>query len=281
MMKIGARAHDFGKKEAEMLFEDIMATGYTGIQLAFKKAIKGVNGPEDLDEVFIEGMRKTVQKSGMDIPVLGCYIEPSYIDEVKRKTEVSAFLHQMKIAKVLGAGCIGTETTNLIKLEDSREKGMLSLKASLNEMIIHAEELELDVAVEPVYYHVMNTPERTKEIIESIPSKRLKVIFDPVNLLSPEDVKDQKKLWDRSFECFGDRITAVHLKGIKLDEQGNLVSSSFKDSIIDYPYIMKKLRAYMKEGLIKEDLYLLREEVKPEHAREDYQFIKELVERSE
>lgn len=280
-MKIGARAHDFGKKEAEILFEEIMATGYTGIQLAFKKAIKGVNGPEDLDEAFIEGMRKTVQKSGMDIPVLGCYIEPSYIDEAKRKTEVLAFLNQMKIAKVLGAGCIGTETTNIMKLGDSRENGMRSLKASLNEMIIHAEELELDVAVEPVYYHVMNTPERTKEIIESIPSKRLKVIFDPVNLLSPDDVKNQKELWDRSFACFGDRITAVHLKGIKLDENGNLVSSSFKDSIIDYPYIMKKLRAYIKEGFIQEDIYLLREEVKPEDAREDYQFIKELVALSE
>lgn len=277
-MKIGARAHDFGKKEAEVLFEEIMAMGYTGIQLAFKKAIKGINGPEDLDEAFLEAMRKTVLTAGMEIPVLGCYVEPSYTDEEKRKEEVSAFIHQMRMAKALGAGCIGTETTNLMKLEDSRENGLLSLKASLQEMVVEAEDLGMDVAIEPVYYHVMNTPERTKEILGSIPSKRLKVIFDPVNLLSPDEVEDQYALWDRSFACFGERIAAVHLKGIKQDEHGKLVSSSFEDSIIDYPYILKKLRAYIKAGHIRDDLYLLREEIKPEHAREDYQYIKGLVE---
>jgi sugar phosphate isomerase/epimerase len=217
----------------------------------------------------------------MEIPVLGCYIEPSYTNEEKRKAEVSAFLNQMSMAKALGAECIGTETTNMVKLMDFRENGLLSLKASLEEMILHAENLRLDVAVEPVYYHVMNTPERTKEILDSIPSKRLKVIFDPVNLLSPDEVENQYALWDRSFTCFGERIAVVHLKGIRRDENGKLVSSSFKDSIIDYPYLMKKLKAYITDGLISEDIYILREEVKPEYAREDYEFIKELVEQVE
>ena len=280
-MKIGARAHDFGKKEAGVLFEEIMNFGYTGIQLAFKKAIKGIDGVDDLDLAFTEAMRKTIQSSKMEIPVLGCYIEPSYTDEEKRKAEVSAFIHQMSIAKALGAECIGTETTNMVKLEDFRENGILSLKASLEEMIKHGEKLGIDVAIEPVYYHVMNTPERTQEILNSFPSKRLKVIFDPVNLLSPDEVENQYALWDRSFACFGERIAAVHLKGIKQDENGELVSSSFKDSIIDYPYLMKKLRAYIAEGLIREDIYLLREEVKPECAREDFEFIKALVEQSE
>lgn len=280
-MKIGARAHDFGKKEAGVLFEEIMNFEYTGIQLAFKKAIKGIDGVDDLDLTFTEAMRKTIQSSKMEIPVLGCYIEPSYTDEEKRKAEVSAFNQQMSIAKALGAECIGTETTNMVKLEDFRENGILSLKASLEEMIKHGEKIGIDVAIEPVYYHVMNTPERTQEILNSFPSKRLKVIFDPVNLLSPDEVENQYALWDRSFACFGERIAAVHLKGIKQDKNGKLVSSSFKDSIIDYPYLMKKLRAYIAEGLIREDIYLLREEVKPEYAREDYEFMKALVEQSE
>ena len=281
LLKIGARAHDFGKKEAVVLFKEISDIGYTGIQLAFKKAIKGIDGVEDLDEPFIEAMRKTVLMSKMEIPVLGCYIEPSYTNEEKRKAEVMTFIKQMSMAKALGAECIGTETTNMVKLEDFRENGLLSLKTSLKEIIKHGEALGVDVAVEPVYYHVMNTPERTKEILDSISSKRLKVIFDPVNLLSPDEVENQYALWDRSFACFGERITAVHLKGIKQDENGKLVSSSLKDSIIDYPYLMKKLKAYIAMGLISEDIYILREEVKPEYAKEDYEFIKELVEQVE
>ncbi|MGB4589831.1 MAG: TIM barrel protein [Clostridiaceae bacterium] len=280
-MKIGVRAHDFGKKEADVLFKEIMDIGYTGIQLAFRKAIKGIDGPDDLDKAFIEGIRKTVLKSEMEIPVLGCYIEPSYTNEEKRRAEVIAFIRQMSFAKAINAGCIGTETTNMEKLKDTRENGMLSLKASLEEIMLHAEDLGVDVAIEPVHYHVMNTPERTKEILDAIPSRRLKVIFDPVNLLSLEEIENQHELWDRSFECFGERIAAVHLKGIRCDENGNLVSSSFKDSIIDYAYIVKKLQGYILEGLISKDIYLLREEVKPACAREDYEFMKELVNKVE
>lgn len=280
-MKIGARAHDFGKKDPEVLFGEILKEGYTGVHLALKKAMRGIEDNCDIDEDFIEELGRVIRKTGMEIPVLGCYIEPSYTDEGKRAREVLEFKRQTRFAQALGAGCIGTETTNLEKLQDTRENALEALVLSLREMTRHAEEVGIDVAIEPVHYHVMNTPELTKVVLDRVDSKRLKVIFDPVNLLSPEDVQDQYGLWKRAFQHFGDRIAAVHMKGITFDGQGELVSCALEDSLVDYGYIMKLLKDSIMRGKTSEDIYLLREEVRPEHAKRDADFLRRLVEKDD
>ncbi len=271
-MIIGARAHDYGRLPSKELFRRISSDGFKTIQLALKKAIDGISRQNDITDDLLKTVQGELLASGLSVGVLGVYVEPSLYEQALRQSSVMEFLCGLKIAKALSAGCIGTETTSLEKQPQvSRSVALKCLYTSLEEILPQAECLGVTVGIEPVHYHTVNTPELTRDVLKTMQSKRLKVIFDPVNLLSPEEVPTQHKLWDRAFECFGEDIVAVHIKGIALDQSGKLVSVDLQDSIVDYDYIFKYLRELNK------NLPVLREEVAPCNALDDIEFIGKLI----
>ena len=270
-MKIGLRAHDYGRRTPEDLISTIKEDGFEGIQLAFPKAVIGINSHDEVTDELVEEMHEICTRHGVEISVLGCYIEPSLIDDAERKIHVDRFLKTMDYVKTLDATCIGTETTNFTYPESQREEVFNILIGSVKQMVEKAEKINVDVAIEPVAKHTLNTPELTARLLKEVPSDRLKIIFDPVNILTAQNIKNQDRLWDRSFEAFGDKICAVHIKGARLNAKGELESSSLKDSDVNYAKILD----WLKKN--KPGVTLLREEIKQETAKEDLEFIKSFL----
>ena len=72
----------------------------------------------------------------MGIAVDGTYVELSYADEDKRRAEVAKVLSQIPVAKALGAGCMGSETTNMAKQPGvTRKEAQEALLRSLGEIL--------------------------------------------------------------------------------------------------------------------------------------------------
>lgn len=272
-MKIGLRAHDYGKQPLEDLFRSISEDGFHGIQLAIPKAIEGVSGLEQVDEVLLGEIKAACKKYDMELPVFGCYKELGHRDAVERQKHVDQFLMGMDFAKTLGAHCIGSETTNfpLDGSEEDRREAFEGLVDSVKQIVKKGEEIGLDVAIEPVARHTLNTPELTKELIERVSSDRLKIILDPVNLLTAKNVADQDALWDRCFECFGDCIVALHMKGTKLNEEGELEKTTIQECVADF----KKVIDWLKVN--RPEITALREEIKKEDAKKDWEYMNSFI----
>lgn len=272
-MKIGLRAHDYGKKTLEELFSEISKDGFHEIQLAIPKAIKGINCLEDVNEALLDDIKVAMQKYDISIAVFGCYVELGYLDEAERQKQVERFLKGMDIAKYLGARCIGSETTHfrMDSTEEERKIAFEGLVDSVKQIVKKGEEIGLDVAIEPVALHTLNTPELTKELLERVPSERLKIIFDPVNLLTAKNIAKQEELWDQAFECFGDKIVALHMKGTRLNEKGQLEKANLQDNVANF----KRIISWLKEN--RPEITVLREEIKPEEANQDRDFMNELI----
>ena len=118
----------------------------------------------------------------------GTYVELSYADEEKRKAEVAKVLSQIPVAKALGAGCMGSETTNMAKQPGiSRKEAQEALLRSLGEILPACEEQGVLFAVECVYYHAMNTPEAVKMVLDTMASPNLRVICDFANYVGPQN----------------------------------------------------------------------------------------------
>ena len=273
-MYIGLRAHDYGKLPLEELFKRISEDGFHAIQLAIPKAIEGINSLEDVDEKLLEDIKVAMKKYDITIPVFGCYVELGHRDPMERQKHVNRFLKGMDYAKYLGARCIGSETTHfpLDGSEEERKEAFEGLVDSVSQIVKKGEEIGLDVAIEPVAKHTLNTPILAKELNDRIASDRLKFILDLVNLLTVENIKYQDEILKECFELWGDKIWALHMKGIKRNATGDLEKASFKENEAHFEKVISWIKVTMPETTV------LREEIDPKYAREDYLYIKKLIE---
>ena len=272
---IGARGHDFGRQTPEALFSAIGQAGFRCTQLAFTKAIEGVKSYADVTPSLVEAARAASKTSNVGIAVDGTYVELSYADEEKRKAEVAKVLSQIPVAKALGAGCMGSETTNMAKQPGiSRKEAQEALLRSLGDILPACEEQGVLFAVECVYYHAMNTPEAVKMVLDAMASPNLQVICDFANYIGPENaaVNAQRRLWDKGGSWYGDKIVAVHFKGQNFQPDGTLYSASLEDSCVDYAGGFEMLRQMPQASLP-----VLREEAVPARAASDIAFMKQFV----
>lgn len=271
MMQIGVRAHDYPSAAPGALFCAIAADGWQTVQLAFKKAIPGVAHTDDITPALLEETRAALSQNSLSLGVLGVYVEPSLADPVQRRCQVEQFCAQLPFARALSAGCVATETTALAKQPGVSEAQALDcLRLSLAEMLPAAEAAGVTIAIEPVRTHTLNSPERTRDLLREMASDRLKVVFDPVNLLSPQDIPTQHSLWQRCFACFGEHIAAVHIKGSRTGDD-NMQPIPLWESVVDYEAVFAPLRA------LGRDIPVLREVATPADAARDIAFIKQFI----
>lgn len=273
---IGARGHDFGRHTPDELFASIGKAGFACTQLAYTKAIEGVKSYADVTPELVEATRAAATAAGVSIAVNGTYVELSYADEDKRRAEVAKVLSQIPVAKVLHAGCMGSETTNMAKQPGvTRKEAQEALLRSLGEILPICEEQGVLFAVECVYYHAMNTPEAVKMVLDTIASPNLRVLCDFANYVGPEDASldAQRRIWDKVGSWYGDKIAAVHFKGQNFRPDGTLYSTSLEDSCVDYAGGFAMLKQ-MPQAVFP----VLREEAVPARAASDIAFMRKFCE---
>ncbi len=269
--RFGTRVHDMGKGTPMEMFTKIGSYGFDCVQLAYKKGITGVGGYGDVTPQLVEDTCKAIGSSGVTVAVHGTYVELGMVDEKERRKQVDNFISQIPYTARMQAGCQGSETTNMAKQPGvTRAEAQKALLRSLEEIMPHAEAHGVTVGIEPVFYHAMNTPEAAKMVLDAIASPNLKIIFDAVNLISFEDVHRQEAMWDRAMNAWGDKIVCVHVKGVEFDENGDFHSAPYQQSMLDYAL----MASYVRQ--LGRDLPVMREEVKPDHAKQDIAFLKSI-----
>ena len=269
-MRLGVRAHDYGKNTPEEMVKKIKEAGFGTLQLAIPKAIEGIENFEQITPGLLEHIREVFKAQGMDIAVFGCYIEPSLLDQEERRLQVNRFLKALTYSKIIEAPLVGTETTHFRADERERSKAFQALTDSVLRMVEKAEEIDAVVGMEPVSVHTLNTPELTYTLLEKVKSHKLKIIFDPVNLLTPANINNQSKLWQECFQAFGSNIAVVHVKDVIF--RNNIFEPVvLGEGITEYEEIFKWLKIH------KPDISLLREDTQPETAYKDIAFLKEKI----
>jgi len=268
-MKVGVRAHDFGRHSADDLARIIKEAGFECVQLAPTKALVGVDGFDKI-EPYLDEIGTAFSKHDVEITVLGCYIEPSLTDDEERLKNVEIFKKSLSYAKQLGIKIVGTETTNLplFTAPSEREKVYQILKDSVLRMVEQAEKESVYVGIEPVAEHTLNTPELTQRLFSEINSKQLKIIFDPVNLVLPSIINRQKEIFNELFRLVGNEIAVMHIKDI-VAEDNQKVWCNIGAGIIDYGYILDWVKRF------KPDMRLLREGVEMDSYKQDLKVMSE------
>ena len=137
-MRLGVRAHDFGKLPVEELAGRIASKGFSCVQLAPPKAIAGFD--TDLGRLspgFACHVKEAFQRQHLQIAVLGCYINLADPDAGQRQRQLARFKEYLRHARDFGCSVVGTETgsvnpdfsrnnfsKNEINYQKRRQKGL-------------------------------------------------------------------------------------------------------------------------------------------------------------
>lgn len=261
-MIIGMRGHDFGRMQPEALADAIRETGFAATQLAFSKAF-----PEPAEQYMTPESLRHIRSvfSGISLPVMGCYVSASDRDPSKLAEAKTKFKQALSASVLLGAGCVGSETTHFTFPEAEREAAYARLLDFTREVCAHAEQVGARVGIEPVAVHTLNTPELAARLLSDVNSPSLCIILDTANLVTPQTTapEAQIEILERALACFGEKICVLHVKDGVFNSESKWENRPLGQGIMDWAHLLPRLRMH------DDTLCALREGVFPSMAKEE------------
>lgn len=217
-IEFGLRGHDIADS-----FEDMCVTAEKNkvkkLQFALAKTVSEVNFDEvGYDAQLSKKIKEKLDSHGLHVSVLGCYIDPVAEDKEFLASQLKRFKNFLYYAKDFSADVIGTETGALETQEKTRsEENYLAFLENFRPIIKEAEKIGVTVGIEPVHCYTIYDPQRMRRFIDDINSPALGVILDVSNMINSVNRHMQSDIINDSFDLFGDKIKAIHLKDFTFD----------------------------------------------------------------
>jgi len=99
------------------------------------------------------------------------------------------------------------------------------------------------VAFEPYFPHVLGTVELAKEALAPFPARRVGLLLDPPNFITPALYPKREEEMRRLFRELGERIHLAHLKDLKLNPAGQSVDLPGPGGgEMNYPLLLSEIR---------------------------------------
>ena len=282
-MNIGIRLHDTAPGTLTERLDAARAQGFTCAHLALSKTVAGFTMPQApalLTDELAARLKSDFAARGIQCAVLGCYLQLTNPDEEERKKIQEIYRAHLRFGPRMGALMVGTETpAKGLTFSDgpapvSEEAFELFLQG-LEPVARWAEEENALLAVEPVCTHVVSTPERAQRMLEAIHSDHLRIILDPVNLLSNGNADQCEAIFDDALRRLGDRVVMMHLKDFTPVNPEKPLTAQVDPCACGLGSVRyEKLLAFAKE----KNLPMTLENTKPDNAEQARRYLEAIAE---
>lgn len=214
---IGLRMHDAAPGTLEQRAKNIIGQGFSCVHLALGKVLDGsFMNPAAATPGLAHSVKKGLQ--GLDIAVLGCYLNLTHPDESVYQETVKKYLAHLSLANWMQAGVVGTETGNPNKdyaYDPDRshtEEALELFIRRVQPVVKAAEKAGATLAIEPVYTHIVSDGKRARRVLDAIASPNLKIILDPINLLHKDNMHRRDEVIAEAMELLCPEIAIIHIK---------------------------------------------------------------------
>ena len=253
MIQIGIRLHDVNaglsaeEKTLESRARKAREEGFACVHLAPQKVLPGVPyGPGTMTAELAEHFRAVFSENELDVAVLGCYLNLAHPDPEKLRDIQAHYYGSIRMCAWMGAGLVGTETgcPNAEYKTDGNTRSEEALQCfirNLEPVVSFAEQFGVILAIEPVWGHIVYNPDRALQVIRALQSPNLRIIFDPVNLLGPDNADQRESVFLEAIDKLDPYIAMVHLKDF-IRKDGKLVSVAAGTGEMRYETILRYLK---------------------------------------
>ena len=275
-MKIGIRLHDTIPGTLEERLSYVKAQGYECGHLALSKVLPGFSmkdAPALLARPgFAESVSGPFRRTGMDCALLGCYLCLTHPDPAERQKTREIYEAHLAFCREMGAWMVGTETpvspeSPLAPDAARSEEAFNFFLENLEPLLRRAEQEDVVLAIEPVYGHIISTPERAERMLRELGSDHLRIILDAVNLLGPGNIARRDDVVAEAVERLGDHVSLLHMKDYRLEGE-SMPACACGTGEMDY----RALMAFARER----DLPMTLENTTPENARQALSYLKNI-----
>ncbi len=277
-LNLGMRLHDTPQMGLEERLAYIERQGFTCAHAALGRLLEG----EDFaDAALTPGLAMALKRMfwahGIDFAVLGCYLNLANPDPGQLAAIQKRYKSHIRFAALAGCGVVGTETgapnTEYRYVPESHsEEALRAFMDGLRPVVEYAEKMGVIVAIEPVFTHIVYTPQIARRVLDEIGSPNLQIIFDPVNLLHISNYENRTQIVRDAIELLGEDIAVMHIKDFKVGE-GELIQTAAGEGIMEYEEILRFVKT--KKPFIQCTL----EETIPENARKAAEYIRGIYNR--
>lgn len=217
-MQIGIRLHDAASLPFEERIKTVREQGFTCIHLALSKIPDLPAETINLTPGYARHLKRILDRYDMDTAVLGCYLNLAHPDPEKLRSIQERYTAYLRFASDFGCDLVGTETgaPNAQYRYDkeachSQEALDLFVK-NLRPVVADAERFGVKLGIEPVYKHIVWNGRAARYVLDQIGSPNLRIIFDPVNLLHPDNLDRREEVLAEAMDLLKDEIDVIHLK---------------------------------------------------------------------
>ena len=273
MIQYGLRLHDAEKLPLQQQLSVVRDMGFTCVHLALSKVQGMTADPSALTPGYAMYLKKAFEKAGIDIAVLGNYLNLATPDKDALKKNQEKYTAHLRFASILGVGVVGTETGNpntgyVYDPEKSHtDEALETFITNLRPVVKDAERFGVLLAIEPVWRHIVYSPQRARIVLDEINSPNLRIIFDPLNLLDEENLDRREEVLNDAMTLLEKEIDVIHLKDYKT-ETGPRTCMAAGLGDMDYSAVLK----FAKEK--KPFIHATLENTKPENARSALVYLK-------
>ncbi|KAB8295584.1 sugar phosphate isomerase/epimerase family protein [Bifidobacterium avesanii] len=231
MINFGARGHDVTWADTpELLARGLAGYGVHNVQLALPKSFPEWSGADAVNPGMGLYFRRVLAERGVDVAVLGCYINMTHPDPAAREAALRRFEAYLANARFFGAPVVASETGSVdadpgrFTEENFTERMYREALGSIRRLVAAGERFGTIVGVEPGANHPIHDIETTVRLLEDVDSPYLGIVFDPTAYTTPNgltcDGSDQVTFTRNALDAFGDRVVAVHIDDFTTDETG-------------------------------------------------------------
>ena len=279
-MQIGIRFHDTKELPLAERIYAVKEQGFSCVHLALSKSIRENSVRNSaLTPGYAMHLRRLFADAGVDIAVLGCYMNLATPNENDLTETLKRYQTHIRFASLLGAGVVGTETgapneSYVYEEACHSQKALDYFIKNLAKVVEYAEKMGVIVAIEPVYRHIVFNAKRAREVLDTIQSPNLQIILDPVNLLDTCNYRKHEDIIKEAIDVLGEDVAVIHIKDFQMTAKG-LISVAAGTGEMNYDDLMtfiKKDKPYIHATL---------EDTLPENAVAAREFVQQFYENTQ
>jgi len=246
MIQVGIFAKTFPRPTLEETLDAVVSHRLACVQ--FNMTCAGLPSlPDQVDANLLEHIHTEMARRGLVIAALSGTYNMAHPDPKARERGLQRLRVLAAACRALGTSiitlCTGSRHTEDMwhwHAENASPQAWHDLSVSIERALSIAEETHITLAFEPEWTTVVNTAHKSRSLLDSMQSPRLKVVIDPLNLVRPGDEVHMPAILEEAFELLGEHLVLAHAKDRPVEQTSK--------GLLDYDHYLHLLRSVAFDG---------------------------------